>query len=423
MQGEEAYLDLMSWTTIGLGEMKHGLYHLKHVEVSPDALMCKLSKYFDNHHLHYVYTTLNTHPFDLWHYRLGHISNSRLQLIKDPVFSVPSSFSILEPLPNSIPDTSPSPSTSTNLSSTPTISPDSQSLDIDSSSPPISHTSPSHLPVRKSDRPKQAPKYLQDFHCQLASFNSSNPIQDTTTEAPSGNASAMFLPVAASTIDRKSLTRGKVVLWIQLVMDCQHKQEQQSVLYAGWMLQICGLQFPASRLGLSDGLDISKYATRLGIFLNFTILLCESANDVHVHSTNSIAFNRKPTATIFKSIQQGNDLAPYVPELAATGADILAAWSQGNSATGLQGDIRVVRDNIISRTSSSLDDLMTTGSNPGLTYDAGEEDCVKFLRGQGYDNKQPRLVTGDDASCSEVTKEAVWKVESELLFFRLNCTV
>ncbi|KAL3581601.1 hypothetical protein D5086_015933 [Populus alba] len=230
-------------------------------------------------------------------------------------------------------------------------------------------------------------------------------------------------------------------------MDCQHKQEQQSVLYAGWMLQICGLQFPASRLGLSDGLDISKYATRLGIFLNFTILLCESANDVHVHSTNSIAFNRKPTATIFKSIQQGNDLAPY-PELAATGADILAAWSQGNSATGLQGDIRVVRDNIISRTSSSLDDLMTTvfsmsaetnpeeefayGSghinpvrviNPGLTYDAGEEDYVKFLRGQGYDNKQPRLVTGDDASCSEVTKEAVWKVESELLFFRLNCTV
>nr|TKR84136.1 hypothetical protein D5086_0000261690 [Populus alba] len=96
--------------------------------------------------------------------------------------------SMSEPLPNSIPDTSPSPSTSTNLSSTPTISPDSQSLDIDSSSPPISHTSPSHLLVRKSDRPKQAPKYLQDFHCQLASFNSSNPIQDTTTEAPSGNA-------------------------------------------------------------------------------------------------------------------------------------------------------------------------------------------------------------------------------------------
>nr|TKS09063.1 hypothetical protein D5086_0000097060 [Populus alba] len=93
--------------------------------------------------------------------------------------------SMSEPLPNLIPDTLPSPSTSTNLSSTPTISPDSQSLDIDSSSPPISHTSPSHLPVRKSDRPKQAPKYLQDFHCQLASFTSSNPIQDTTTEAPS----------------------------------------------------------------------------------------------------------------------------------------------------------------------------------------------------------------------------------------------
>jgi hypothetical protein len=30
------------------------------------------------------------------------------------------------------------------------------------------------------------------------------------------------------------------------------------------------------------------------------------------------------------------------PELATPGADILAAWSQGNSVTGLQGDIRVV---------------------------------------------------------------------------------
>lgn len=42
---------------------------------------------------------------------------------------------------------------------------------------------------------------------------------------------------------------------------------------------------------------------------------------------------------------------------------------------------------------------------------------------QGYDNKQPRLVTGDYASCSEVTKEAVWKVESELPFFRLDCPI
>jgi hypothetical protein len=77
--------DLMSWTTIGLGEMKNGLYHLKHVEVSPDALMCTLSKSFNIHSLHSVCATNTNHLFDLWHHRLGHISNSRLQLIRDPV--------------------------------------------------------------------------------------------------------------------------------------------------------------------------------------------------------------------------------------------------------------------------------------------------------------------------------------------------
>jgi hypothetical protein len=48
--------------------------------------------------------------------------------------------------------------------------------------------------------------------------------------------------------------------------------------------------------------------------------------------------------------------------------------------------------------------------NPGLIYDAGEEDYVRFLCGQGYSNKQLRLVKGDDSSCSEVTKEAVWNL-------------
>ncbi|KAL9351769.1 hypothetical protein Peur_054449 [Populus x canadensis] len=204
---------------------------------------------------------------------------------------------------------------------------------------------------------------------------------------------------------------------------------------------------PASHLGLSDGLDISKYVNKA----------------------------RKPTATIFKSIQREDDLAPCVvsfssrgpnpitsdiikPDLAAPGADILAAWSQGNTVTGLQGDRRVVRYNIISGTSMACPHatgaaayiksfhptwspaaiksaLMTTafsmsaetnpeaefgyGSghinpakaiNPGLIYDAGEEDYVRFLSGQGYSNKQLRLVKGDGSSCSEVTKEAVWNL-------------
>jgi len=77
--------DLMSWTTIGLGEMKNGLYQFQHIQVSPTTLMCKLSKYFDTHRLHSACITNTSPVFHLWHYRLGYISNSRLQLIRDPI--------------------------------------------------------------------------------------------------------------------------------------------------------------------------------------------------------------------------------------------------------------------------------------------------------------------------------------------------
>ncbi|KAL9366575.1 hypothetical protein Peur_037774 [Populus x canadensis] len=50
--------DFMSWTTIGLGEMKNGLYQFQHIQVSPTTLMCKLSKYFDTHRLHSACTTI-----------------------------------------------------------------------------------------------------------------------------------------------------------------------------------------------------------------------------------------------------------------------------------------------------------------------------------------------------------------------------
>lgn len=46
---------------------------------------------------------------------------------------------------------------------------------------------------------------------------------------------------------------------------------------------------------------------------------------------------------------------------------------------------------------------------PGLVYDAGEADYVKFLCGIGYSNKSLRLVTGDNSSsCTETTNGTVW---------------
>ncbi|KAK0592959.1 hypothetical protein LWI29_028260 [Acer saccharum] len=46
--------------------------------------------------------------------------------------------------------------------------------------------------------------------------------------------------------------------------------------------------------------------------------------------------------------------------------------------------------------------------NPGLVYDAGEIDYVKFLCGQGYSTKNLRKITGDNFSCSKANNGSVW---------------
>ncbi|WCJ19691.1 Subtilisin-like protease [Euphorbia peplus] len=187
-----------------------------------------------------------------------------------------------------------------------------------------------------------------------------------------------------------------------------------------------------------------------------------------------ITSTREPTAKIFKSTEHKDELAPYVasfssrgpnpitkdilkPDLTAPGVDILAAWSEYTSVTGIVGDRRVVPYNIISGTSMSCPHasgaaayvksfhsdwspaaiksaLMTTAysmscekntgaefaygsgqinpvkaSDPGLVYDAEEIDYVKFLCGQGYSTAQLKLVTGDNNfECSEETEATVY---------------
>lgn len=46
--------------------------------------------------------------------------------------------------------------------------------------------------------------------------------------------------------------------------------------------------------------------------------------------------------------------------------------------------------------------------DPGLIYDAGEIDYVKFLCGQGYDTETVRLVTGDRSKCSDSINGTAW---------------
>ncbi|KAL2317181.1 hypothetical protein Fmac_031057 [Flemingia macrophylla] len=218
----------------------------------------------------------------------------------------------------------------------------------------------------------------------------------------------------------------------------------------------CGL--PGSYLELKDGVSVYDY----------------------------IKFTSDPTATIFKSNEVIDTLAPEVasfssrgpnlatheilkPDLIAPGVDIIASWSPVASVSETLGDKRKLQFNIISGTSMSCPHvsgaaayiksfhpawspaairsaLITTGLltqnmpieanfhllraakpmrgnnnrdaefacgagqidpskavKPGLVYDAGESDYVRFLCGQGYSSKMLQLITGDNSSCTSET--------------------
>ncbi|KAJ9684395.1 hypothetical protein PVL29_016720 [Vitis rotundifolia] len=202
---------------------------------------------------------------------------------------------------------------------------------------------------------------------------------------------------------------------------------------------------PASHLSARDGSSIANY----------------------INSTS------KPTASIFKSTEVSDTLAPYVvsfssrgpnpasfdllkPDIAAPGVRILAAWPPISPVSGVKGDNRAVRYNIISGTSMSCPHatgaaayiksfhptwspaaiksaLMTTATlmsarknregefaygagnidplravHPGLVYDADEIDFVNFLCGEGYSVQHLRNVTGDHSVCSKATNGTVW---------------
>ncbi|MCD7446576.1 hypothetical protein HAX54_010768 [Datura stramonium] len=159
-----------------------------------------------------------------------------------------------------------------------------------------------------------------------------------------------------------------------------------------------------------------------------------------------------PISSTYLSTNDGNR-----PDLSAPGVDILAAWSEGTTVTGYkQGDKRVVPYNIISGTSMACPHataaalyvksfnptmspaaiksaLMTTATpmsssanseaefaygsgqinptkaaRPGLVYDMGENDYVKFLCGQGYSTNNLRIITGDKTCCTCQTNATVW---------------
>ncbi|KAA8538989.1 hypothetical protein F0562_025681 [Nyssa sinensis] len=77
-------LDLASWTTIGMGEVRDGLYHLLQFGVTL-SLVDVLPAFLHKYQLLSASVTHKNSTSDLWHCRLGHISFSRLLLIDDPL--------------------------------------------------------------------------------------------------------------------------------------------------------------------------------------------------------------------------------------------------------------------------------------------------------------------------------------------------
>ncbi|KAJ4720886.1 cucumisin-like [Melia azedarach] len=147
-----------------------------------------------------------------------------------------------------------------------------------------------------------------------------------------------------------------------------------------------------------------------------------------------------PLPASYVDANDGSKIFLYItqPDISAPGVSILAAWSLLNPVSEVKGDTRYVPYNIKSGTSMPCPHatgaaayiksfhpswspaaiksaLMTTGHinpikavNPGLIYDAGELDYLKFLCGQGYNATTLRNVTRDNSSCSKAINRTVW---------------
>ncbi|KAJ6311826.1 hypothetical protein OIU77_013555 [Salix suchowensis] len=267
------------------------------------------------------------------------------------------------------------------------------------------------------------------------------------------NISPWSLSVAASTIDRKFLTKvllgnNKAYEGVSInTFDLQNVM--YPLIYGGDAPNITGNftssysrePFVAGAAGavMQDG-DAKDFAYSFPLPSSYL----GTREGRHIRSYMNSTSNA--TATIYKSNVENDTSAPRVvsfssrgpnvftpdilkPDIAAPGVDILAAWSPLSRVTRVIGDNRVVQYNIISGTSMACPHatgaaayvksyhptwspaaiksaLMTTASsmsggldndaefaygaghinpvraiNPGLVYDAGPNDYIKFLCG------------------------------------------
>ncbi|TKY56807.1 Cucumisin protein [Spatholobus suberectus] len=251
-------------------------------------------------------------------------------------------------------------------------------------------------------------------------------------------------------LDKHSV-KGKIVL-------CEITADVEFLSGIGAVGVIFGLNYPKDLLSAYSlpAVELTQWDQRL---IQSYVTSARNATAT-IFKSEEINDGLIPFIASFSS-RGPNPITPNTlkPDIAAPGVDVIAAWSPVDPISGVKGDKRTVQYNVISGTSMACPHatavaayiksfhpnwspamiksaLMTTAfpmsrtlnpeaefaygaglinpvkaTNPGLVYDINEADYIKFLCGEGYTDKELRLLTKDHSTCrGQANKKAIYEL-------------
>ncbi|XP_031286385.1 subtilisin-like protease SBT4.3 isoform X1 [Pistacia vera] len=259
----------------------------------------------------------------------------------------------------------------------------------------------------------------------------------------SNNEHCLLFRSCSGTCLNSSLVKGKIVLCEQPTGDiAAHRAGAAGSIIENSLLSFV-VSLPATSVTSSDYDSIIDYMDST------------KSPQAEILKTEIIKDSDAPSLALFSS-RGPNTILPEIlkPDISAPGVDILAAFSPIAPLTADVEDKRQVKFNILSGTSMACPHaagvaayvktfnptwspsaiksaIMTTafpmnetkttdaefayGSghvnpikavNPGLVYDAFEEDYIRMLCSAGYNEETLRLVTGDNSTCPKASGKA-----------------
>nr|XP_007141831.1 hypothetical protein PHAVU_008G229300g [Phaseolus vulgaris]ESW13825.1 hypothetical protein PHAVU_008G229300g [Phaseolus vulgaris] len=274
-------------------------------------------------------------------------------------------------------------------------------------------------------------------------------IYDGDVPAPGFNSSTSRLCTNNSL--NGALVRGKIVLCDGYASSVRvgFASGAAGVIFRSTLpLVVAGVfALPEVHISSSDGQSVYNYLKSTS---NPTAIISKSYEGIDSAAPYIAPFSSRGPNTITPNILK--------PDIAAPGVDILAAWSTLSPISRVNGDSRVSYFNILSGTSMACPHvtattvyvksfhpswspavlksaLMTTATplnpalnpdaefaygagqinplkavNPGLVYDAGPNDYVNFLCGQGYNTSTLQTITGDNNTCTSANRGSVFNL-------------